>query len=311
MKNVSLIGIPLDLGAETLGVDIGPNAFRDQNIVPKLTDCGMQLKDLGNIHCKSRNEQKVNNLKLRYLDEILRVSEETVKIVTSEITSKQQVIALGGDHSIAIGTIAGASLALNKNIGVIWIDAHGDINTHKTTLTGNIHGMPLASVLGLGHDKLVNVGGKGKKVEIENVIHVGGCDFDLAENEIIKNIGLFTYKIDDILARGLAPLLAKIDELLSRCPNIWVSLDLDSIDSTYAPGVGMPNKGGLSYREIEFICEYIGSNTNIIGADIVEYNPLKDIEGKTSELAIELTAKLLGANYSWYSSYLHQNRLND
>lgn len=308
MIDATIIGIPLDLGAENLGVDIGPNAIRYQNIKQKLENSGFRISDVGNISCTNRELLSVGNPQLKYLNEILRVSKSTAKIVYDLINKNEKVIALGGDHSICLGTISGAAAVIKNDLGLIYLDAHGDINTDRTSITGNIHGMHLASLMGFGDKRLVQVFNKSIKIKKANLLHVGGYDLDSGEIELIEKEKLNTYKIIDILSNGLAPLFLKIDKLNSSVKNVWVSLDLDVIDSTYAPAAGMPNKAGLTYREITTICEYIGKNSRVIGVDVVEYNPLRDIEAKTAELAIELIAKLFGSNYSWYTNYLIINK---
>jgi arginase len=308
MVKATIIGVPLDLGAQNLGVDIGPNAIRYQNIKTKLENSGFRISDTGNIPCINREQLSLGNTKLKYLDEILRVSEKTASLVFELLTGKEKIIALGGDHSICLGTVSGASSALKGNLGLIYLDAHGDLNTDKTSVTGNIHGMHLASLLGFGDIRLIQVFDKSVKINKKNLLHIGGYDLDRGEIALIKKEKLATYKLFDILSDGLAPLLLKIVKLTTQVKNIWVSLDLDVIDSAYAPGSGMPNKAGLTYREISTICEYIGHHCHVVGVDIVEYNPLQDIGGKTAELAIELIAKLFGSNYSWYTNYLANNK---
>src|SRR6266849_968733 len=157
MNNITILGIPLDLGAKNLGVDIGPQAFRYQKIIEKLTNAGFKVSDAGNIICHERETLLVGNPKLKYAEEILRVSEIAAKRVDKLIQQKQKVVALGGDHSICLGVISGASVALQKNVGLIYLDAHGDMNTKETTPTGNIHGMPLAALMGFGDTQVVNI----------------------------------------------------------------------------------------------------------------------------------------------------------
>ncbi|MGH7203778.1 MAG: arginase family protein [Candidatus Levyibacteriota bacterium] len=169
----TLIGIPLDLGAKNLGVDIGPNAFRYQHIVQKLESSNIKISDEGNIICYDRNTLDPGDAKLKYLSEIIRVSGESAKKASVTVKKKHKLIGLGGDHSITLGLFAGASLAVKGNIGMIYFDAHGDMNTHETTLTGNIHGMHLAALMGFGDERLVNVFGTGAKLKTENLIHVG------------------------------------------------------------------------------------------------------------------------------------------
>ena len=309
MADVVLVGIPLDLGAENLGVDMGPNAFRYQHIVEKLTGSGLFVEDVGDISCNPRRFLKVGNPKLKYLDEIVRVSEMGARKTFAIVKKKQKIIVLGGDHSISLGAVSGASAAVYGDLGLIYLDAHGDMNTDKTTSTGNIHGMHLSSLMGFGDKRLTNVYNTSVKIATKNLLHIGGNDLDQSEIELMRKEKLQNFGIFDILSNGFAPLFVLIDQLQSQVKNIWVSLDLDVIDCIYAPGAGMPNKAGLSYREITAITQYIGEHCNVIGLDIVEYNPLHDATGKTAELGIELIAKLLGHTYSWYTNYLGQNKL--
>lgn len=307
---ISLLGIPLDLGAQNLGVDIGPDAFRYQKIVDKLNSSGLSVSDGGTIACQERSNLEVGNTRLRYLDEIVRVSKDAAQRTEAAIREGKRIIALGGDHSINLGVVSGASAALEGKLGLIYLDAHGDMNTDETTLTGNIHGMHLASLLGFGAKELSELHGPAPKIAKQNLLHIGGSDWDQAELDLIKNEGLTAFTMLDFLSYGLAPLLSKINSLAQHTPNVWVSLDLDVIDSIYAPGAGMPNKGGFSYREIAAIAGYIGQHCNVVGVDVVEYNPLQDINRKTAELGIELIAKFFGTNYSWYSGYMEDNKVD-
>jgi arginase len=307
-----LLGVPLDLGAENLGVGMGADTFRYQHIIAKLKSAGLQVSDEGNIHVEERRNVPVgNDPKLRRLDEIVRVSEETAKITEAALQSGSKAIVLGGDHSICLGAVAGASTGVQGSLGLIYFDAHGDMNTNETTPTGNIHGMHLASLMGFGAPELAHVHGEHVKIPKKNLLHIGGCDFDQAELDLVEREGLKTFSMLDLMSHGLAPLFPMIDDLISRVDNIWISLDLDSIDAVYAPGAGMPNKKGLTYREIAAIAEYIGKKGKTVGIDVVEYNPLQDEQGKTAELAIELVATYFGKQYSWYTHYLAKNQMAD
>jgi arginase len=308
---VTLLVIPIDLGAENLGVDIGPQAFRYQDIIRKLESAGLTVADAGNIEVKAREELAIGNPRLHYLEEIVRVNEEVAKITHDLVTSGSKVVALGGDHSLNLGAVSGASAALGGQIGMIYLDAHGDMNTDETTLSGNIHGMHLASLMGFGATELTQVHNDQIKLPKENLLHIGGSDWDQAELDLIEREHLQTFTLFDLLSQNLAPLLKMIDDLAARVPNIWISLDLDVIDRIYAPGAGMPNAKGLTYREIATIAEYIGQHCNVVGIDVVEYNPLQDEENKTAELGIELIAKFLGKNYSWYTGYMARNQVTN
>jgi len=305
-----IVGAPLDLGAENLGVDMGPSAFRYQDLVKKLESTGMAINDLGDVRCKRRSEVPVGNPKLRYLDEVVRVNEAIAMKTESIMNQQGKALVLGGDHSICLGAVSGASVALEGNIGLIYFDAHGDMNTDESSMTGNIHGMHLASLMGFGAKELTEVFGEGVKIRPENLLHIGGCDLDQAEIDLMKRENLQTFTILDLLTQNMAPLFPMIDALSKKVDNIWVSLDLDAIDALYAPGAGMPNQKGLTYREIAAIAEYIGKHCNVVGVDVVEYNPLQDIDRKTAGLATELIATFFGKQYSWYTQYLASNKNN-
>ncbi len=307
--SATLLGVPLDLGAENIGVAEGADAIRAQNIITKLQGCGVEITDKGNVTVKDRTGVSVGNPKLRRLDEIVRVCTDAAQTVEASIKAGNKTVVLGGDHSICLGAVGGASVALQGNLGLIYFDAHGDMNTDQTTLTGNIHGMHLASLMGFGAPELAHVYGEQIKIKKENLLHIGGSDFDQAEIDLIARENLRAFTLVDLLSSNLAPLFPMIDELASRVDNIWISLDLDAIDALYAPGAGMPNLKGLTYREIATIAAYIGKKCNVVGIDVVEYNPRQDQNNKTAELAIELIATFFGKTYSWYSHYLEQNRL--
>ncbi|MDB5175810.1 MAG: Arginase [Candidatus Saccharibacteria bacterium] len=305
---LTIIGVPLDLGAKNLGVDIGPDAFRYQKITDKLAQAGFTVTDGGNIAVGDRTDLEIGDPRLHYLDEIVRVNQALAGKTDQALQAGQKVVVLGGDHSINLGAMAGASAAVGGDIGLIYFDAHGDMNTDETTLSGNIHGMHLASVMGYGTPALKNVYGEQTKLAKENLLHIGGSDWDQAELDLIARENLQVFTLFDLLISGMGPLIKLIDELAARVPNIWISLDLDSIDRLYAPGAGMPNAKGLTYREIATLAQYIGEHCNVIGIDVVEYNPLQDEQNKTAELGIELIAKFLGKDYSWYSNYMAHNQ---
>lgn len=301
---VTLIGVPVDLGAEMLGVSMGPKSLRFSSIIEKLNHAGMNIRDLGDIPVKSRDEVEEGSSKLKYLSEISRIAEKTAAAVEKEIKKGHKVLALGGDHTLSLGTVSGASKALKGNLGLIYIDAHGDFNTDKTTISGNIHGMSLSALVGLGAKQLVDIYYPGSKIKIENVILVGGSDLDREEEKLIKKVNLPTFDMMDILAKSFGGLFGMIQSLNNSVNNIWISFDLDSVDGIYAPGVGIPNTGGLTNREIMAIAKYIGKKCNVVGIDIVEYNPTRDINHKTADLAIEVASRILGFDYSAYTQYM-------
>lgn len=301
---INVLGVPLDLGAQRIGVDKSPQVLRQRGFIEKLAKVGISVKDLGDIACDFPKRLHFKDPMLKYAQEIITISNKSADIVGKSVKKGEKIIVLGGDHSITLGNVAGASKALDGKLGLIYIDAHGDMNTDKTTTTGNIHGMPLAALMGFGNTRLTSLSGFSPKIRKNRMLHIGGKDFDKGELDLIKKEKLNCFTVFDMLSYGLSPLLKKIKELQLKTSKIWVSFDLDVIDKIYAPGVGIPNNGGLTYREIAAITEYIGKTCNVVGLDIVEYNPKKDIENKTAELAIEVAAKLLGSDYSDYTKYL-------
>ena len=312
-KDAIIIGIPLDLGAKNLGVDIGPEAFLYSGAEAKLKSAGINVAKTIQIKCNKREDVEMGDPRMRYMSEIVRVSEEVADLVRQSLSEGKKIIGLGGDHSINLGLFSGAASYFKQkgeDLGMIYLDAHGDMNTHETTQSGNIHGMHVASLMGLGPDELKQVGGDFVKLKFSDLLHIGGSDLDQPEIDLIARESIPNFSLSDVLMHGLSPLVKMIDEQASRCPNIWVSLDLDAIDRIYAPGAGMPSNAGLSYREVAFICKYIGEHCNVVGVDVVEYNPLQDQDKKTAELGIELIAKLLGGEYSWYTNYMEQNKIN-
>jgi len=304
--SINLIGVPLDLGAESLGVEVGPEALRQKKIVEKLEHVGVVVHDEGNLSSTSRTDLQPGDPNLPYADEIARVNKTLAEITEKRLREGHKVVAIGGDHSINLGVMSGASVALSGKLGLIYIDAHGDMNTPDKSISHNIHGMHLASLMGFGPEQLSKLYSPDVKLQTNNLLHIAGSDFDQGEIDLIKQENLTCFTMFDLLSNSLSPLFKMIDDLKNRVENIWVSVDLDAIDYVYAPGVGIPNHGGLTYREIAAITDYIGKHCNVVGIDLVEYNPMKDIEGKTAELGIELVAKLLGTNYSWYTNYMDQ-----
>ncbi len=311
VQSLAILGVPHNLGANTLGVEMGPNAYRYRELAGRLARAGLEVTDLGNISCLERWDIKPGtNDSLRYLDEIVRISQDTAKVVHQSIDHGQKMLVLGGDHSVCLGAVSGASVAVDGDIGLIYFDAHGDMNTDSTTPTGNIHGMQLASLMGFGHQSLSRIHGDQVKVAKQHVLHIGGCDWDQAELDLVSRENITTFTIDDLMAHGTSPLLVMIKKLQSQVKHIWISLDLDAIDERYAPAAGMPNKKGLLYREVSSLAQYIGKHCSVLGVDIVEYNPLTDIDHKTADLAIELAASFMGHEASWYAGHLARNPLS-
>lgn len=303
---VSVLGVPLDLGKDAAGTALGPKYLRKFGLKQMCEDIGLLYKELGDIKCASKRDAEMGNAKVKYLPEITRVAAETARAVAGEISLGNKMLVLGGDHSLSVGTISGASVACRGDLGVIWIDAHGDMMTHENTISGNIHGMPSAAVMGLGHPDLVNVFRPGSKIKKENIVYIGLKDLDQGEIDLIRSENLNTVTMMEIVRNGFEPIVAKIVELQSRVKNIWVSLDIDAIDIEYAPATLMANIGGLTQREIIHIAKFIGKTCKVVGMDLIELAPKLDKNGRTLRLAVELMAHVLGSEYGWYTQYMKE-----
>ena len=294
---IRLLGVPMDLGAGRRGVDMGPSAIRIAGITEKLSVLGHTIIDDGDILIKAPEMQKIKNHRLKYFPEIVRACNLLAKKIEKTLAKKQFPLVLGGDHSIAMGTIAGISSYCkkhNKTLGVLWIDAHGDMNTDKTSPSGNIHGMPLAASMGLGADELISIGGSFTKVEPSNVALIAIRELDEGEKTaIIKNkVNIFT--MEDIDKQGMADVMQKALYKLRNLDFLHVSFDLDSIDPQVAPGVGTPVKGGLDYREAHLIMETLSESQRMNSLEMVEVNPILDDRNKSAELAVELVQSGFG-----------------
>lgn len=294
-KDITIIGVPLDLGAGRRGVDMGPSAIRYANVRERLEKSGYDVIDLGNINVPPPEiYPKIDDSKLKYLREVRMANEELAKSVSEIIESDRAPLILGGDHSIAIGTIAGIAKH-KKDFGVIWFDTHGDLNTPETSPSGNIHGMPLAASLGYGHPDLVNLLGFAPKIKPENIIILGARDLDKGEREFIKEQGIKVWTMYDIDRYGMANIMEESISYLKRhTEGVHLSFDLDALDPNDAPGVGTPVTGGITYREGHLAMEMLSDANFLISADFVEVNPILDYRNKTAEMAVGLIASAFG-----------------
>ncbi|GMA61243.1 arginase [Alicyclobacillus fastidiosus] len=295
MKELRIIGVPSDLGQGRRGVDMGPSAIRYAGLSAALERLGYKVEDLGNINVPTPEMKEQNqNTKLRYLHEVTEVANNLCGMVSQVVSEGHLPIILGGDHSIAIGSLAGMAQA-NTNFGVIWFDAHGDMNTEQTTPSGNIHGMPLAVSLGYGHDELVTIGGLKQKVKPENVVLVGIRSIDEDEARLIREAGIRCYTMAEIDRRGMAQVMAEAIEIATNgTDGIHLSLDLDSLDPMFAPGVGTPVYGGVTYREGHLAMEMLAASDSLVSVDVVEVNPILDEHNRTAIMAVELVESLFG-----------------
>ncbi|AND37801.1 MULTISPECIES: arginase [Cytobacillus] len=294
-QKLSIIGMPMDLGQMRRGVDMGPSAIRYAGVNERLKCLFEEIHDQGDIAIGRPEVQIDPKSNLRNLDLIAEKTEKLGEEVDKAIESGSFPLVLGGDHSIAIGTLAGVSKHY-KNLGVIWYDAHGDLNTAETSPSGNIHGMPLAVSLGIGHPLLTNVGGYAPKVKPENIVIIGARSLDEGERELIKEKGIKVYTMHEIDRLGMTKVMEEsITYLKERnTDGVHLSLDLDGLDPHDAPGVGTPVIGGISYRESHLAMEMLAESQIITSAEFVEVNPILDDKNKTATVAVALMGSLFG-----------------
>jgi arginase len=297
-ENVSIIGFPMDLGADRRGVDMGPSALRIAGLQAKLEALGYKVEDNGDIKIEIMERQKIKNPQLKYLDEILKTSKLLAEKIEKVLEKGDFPLCLGGDHSMALGTISGIASYCKKRklrLGVIWIDAHSDMNTDETSPSGNIHGMPLAALLGLGCDELVNLLGFSPKLQAENCALIGIRSIDEAEKLSIKKLKLPIYTMNEIDKLGIHRIIAKVlKQFREKVDHIHISFDLDSVDPLVAPGVGTPIPGGLSYREAHLLMETIAECGCMSSIEIAEVNPILDHKNQSAVFTAELIASSMG-----------------
>ncbi len=290
-KKIRIIGIPLDFGQSHRGVNMCPSALRYANLANRLRNLGHNVNDIGNIDIPVR-ESFIETGQENVLPAMVKANTLIYDASKRAIEEGYLPIFLGGDHSISIGTIGGVTH--QGDCGVIWIDAHGDFNTPKSSGSGNIHGMPLATLIGKGTSELVNIGRPGPKLNPENVVLIGIRELDLQERKMLKKSKIKVYTMRDIDEQGMSAIIKKTMTRLAHLDNIHVSLDVDSLDPTIAPGVGTPVPGGLTYREAHVLMETIADSKKLSSMDIVEINPMLDRYNETAQMTIELTVSLLG-----------------
>jgi arginase len=294
MKKISLIGVPMDLGQTRRGVDMGPSAIRYAGVVERLENINYQVDDIGDIVIGRAEKVHSSESNLKNLKSVAEASEVLANAVDEVITNGSFPLVLGGDHSIAIGTLAGVSKHY-KNLGVIWYDAHGDLNTADTSPSGNIHGMPLAASMGLGHPTLTQIAGYSPKVKPENIIIIGARSLDDGEKELIREKGIKVYTMHEIDRLGMTQVMEEtITYLKENTDGVHLSLDLDGLDPHDAPGVGTPVIGGISYRESHLAMEMLAEANIVTSAEFVEVNPILDEKNKTATVAVALMGSLLG-----------------
>lgn len=290
-RTIRIIGVPMDLGQNRRGVDMGPSAARYAGMQARLERLGHQVFDEGNVPVPNPEEEVVEG-KGRRLKAVTAVCENVYQFGRTCVQQGDFALYLGGDHSISMGSVAAA--AQDEPLGLIWIDAHGDFNTPETSPSGNIHGMPVAALVGDGAEKLVNIGYPGPKLQPTNVVQIGIRDLDERERERLTHSGVSVFTMRHVDELGIAAVARQALDRLRHLPRLHISLDMDSLDPDEAPGVGTAVPGGLTYREAHLLMEIFGDSGRVHSLDIVEINPILDDRNKTAELAVELAASLLG-----------------
>lgn len=298
-RRICIIGVPLDLGASRRGVDMGPSAVRVAGLEARLEALGHSVTDDGNIGVAIAETKHLGETNARYLKEITETCIKTAETVIEALQQGMTPVILGGDHSVAAGSVSGVAeyyRRQNQKIGLIWIDAHSDLNTPETSPSGNVHGMPLAALLGLGPDSLKSVCGFSPKALPENTVLIGVRDIDAAEKENIKRAGLTeVYTMRDIDERGMRTVMEEALRVAGRgTAGYHVSLDMDWIDPEDAPGVGTPVRGGATYREAHLAMEIIADHGRMLSLEVVEVNPVIDEHNRTADLAVELVSSAFG-----------------
>jgi arginase len=296
--SIAVIGVPLDLGAGRRGVDMGPSAVRVANLDLRLTELGYHVKDLGNVAVVQRESQSEGDPKAKYLPQITETCTRLAQMVKGAMDSSEFPLVLGGDHSAAVGSVSGASQHLRargQKLGMVWIDAHTDMNTPASSPSGNVHGMPLACCIGLGPPELSNIFGYSPKIEPRNVALVGIRSVDSAERDNVQRSGVHVFTMRDIDERGMRAVIEQAIEVASNgAAGIHVSLDMDAVDPGEAPGVGTPVRGGITYREAHLAMETLGDTGRLTSLEVVEVNPVIDEANRTAILAVELVMSAMG-----------------
>ena len=297
-RKIRVIGVPLDLGQSRRGVDMGPSAVRVAGLQARLEELGYTVEDGGNVAVALPEQKKEGDPHAKYLKEITATCTKHAELVLKTLEAGRIPMVLGGDHSVAAGTVAGVAQFYQRQeqkIGLIWIDAHTDINTPETSPSGNVHGMPLAATMGLGPADLANIFNFSPKVNPENCVLVGVRDIDAGEIANVRRAGIAVLTMRDIDERGMRAVMEDALRIAgSGTLGYHVSLDMDWIDPEVAPGVGTPVRGGATYREAHLAMEIIADHGRMLSFEVVEVNPVIDEHNRTADLAVELALSAFG-----------------
>jgi arginase len=288
----------MDLGQSRRGVDMGPSALRGAGLQTSIKKLGLQVEDIGNLSVKQPEEMPIGEKRAKYLQEIAETCGDVAAAAEKALSEGFLPLVLGGDHSIAAGVAAGVANHFRKEkkqIGYLWLDAHGDMNTPESSPSGNVHGMPLAAIMGYGAPELVDLLGFKPKAEPGNIVIVGARDLDAQERKIVKKSGIHVFTMRDIDERGMREVMSDaLKYAMDDTAGIAVSLDMDFVDPSDAPGVGTPVRGGVTYREAHLAMEMIADTESMVSLEIVEINPILDEHNRTALLGVELVLSGLG-----------------
>ncbi|MCZ6787394.1 MAG: arginase [Planctomycetota bacterium] len=293
-RSIGIVGVPLDLGAGRRGTDMGPSAVRLAGLSQELKRLGFAVAEHGGVPVAIPERRQPGDPSFRFGKEIARTCGRLRDRVKAILLADAMPLVLGGDHSIAMGTVAGVAAHAGE-IGLLWIDAHADLNTAETSPSGNVHGMPLAALLGRGHQRLLDIGETSPVVSVEHTAIVGLRSVDAGERERIRRLGVSVHTMSDIDERGMSVCMAEaIDRVTAAAAGFHLSLDMDALDPDVAPGVGTPVTGGLTYREAHYACERVARSKKLLSMEVVEVNPMLDVRNRTGQLAVELILSALG-----------------
>ncbi len=298
MLRIRILGVPLDLGQERRGVDMGPSAVRAAGLNAGLRGLGHEVEDAGNVHVKIPEMQHFGDQRAKYLNEIAETCQESAHRIYQTLEAGLFPLSLGGDHSMAVGTQAGTAKFYrdrNQALGCLWIDAHADMNTPETSPSGNVHGMPFASTLGFGPEKLARIFGYSPKFEPRCCALIGARNLDERERRVVKDSKVNVFTMRQIDECGMREVMQRSIALSSDgTAGFVVSFDMDVVDPSEAPGVGTPVRGGITFREAHLVMEMIADSKKMVALEIVEINPILDTENKTAILAVGLATSALG-----------------
>jgi arginase len=297
-QKVRIIGVPMDLGQSRRGVDMGPSALRGAGLQARIKQLGLTVEDIGNLEVKQPEEMQVGEKRAKYLQEIAETCKDLATTIEKSLGEGFLPLVLGGDHSIAVGVASGVASHYRKDkkeIGYLWLDAHGDMNTPESSPSGNVHGMPLAAIMGYGAPELVDLLGFKPKAESGNIVIVGARDLDAQERKIVKKSGIHVFTMRDIDERGMREVMSDaLKYAMDDTAGVAVSLDMDFVDPSDAPGVGTPVRGGVTYREAHLAMEMIADSEAMLSLEVVEINPIIDEHNRTALLGVELVLSALG-----------------